>query len=128
MLLKNALDIIGDLVEATDPHYGTYIGTLTGIYPSRSGYSLAKVKILACIDYPSQRAIIYTDNLFERKPAKKGDEIIFDMSSIIPYVGGRPDYRKCLADALIKAVHKETGIFKEVLNQHLKEVGLIELL
>ena len=97
MKWETAIDSIGDIVIATDIAYGTYIGILEGL--NRYVSERAKVRILACIEYPSQRAILQNTPK-PRKPYKYCEIENFDLESVEPYFGKVPEYSESVISAL----------------------------
>ena len=99
MKWETAIDSIGDIVIATDIAYGTYIGILEGL--NRYVSERAKVRILACIEYPSQRAILQ-DTPKPRKPYEYCEIERFDLKAVELYCGEVPDYEESVQQAYEK--------------------------
>ena len=97
MKWETAIDCIGESVIATDVAYGTYIGVLKRVhrYVSERAY----IQILACIEYPSQRAILQ-DAPKPRKPYGYHTVEIFDLEAVELYTGKVPDYEESVKISL----------------------------
>ena len=119
-----AYETIGDNVIATDPYYGTYIGELQSISTGFDGTVFGTVKILACIEYPCQYAIIFTEKAVERKPFRYKDLKKFDIKGMSTHVAKIPNYFDALKVALNKAIFNAQGKELQILEMHFKDYAL----
>lgn len=121
---ESAIDYVGDKVIATDPLYGTYIGILEGLnkyIKEYHGIERAKVRILACIEYPSQKALLL-DTIKRKKPFGYCEVENFDLGSVELYTGEVPDYEYSVQTSLEKAIKKATGKELQILQSYRKGV------
>lgn len=116
---ESAIDYVGDKVIATDPLYGTYIGILEGL--NKYIIERAKVRILACIEYPSQKALLQ-DTIRPRKPFNYCEVENFDLGSVELYTGEVLDYEYSVQTSLEKAIKKATGKELQILQSYRKGV------
>lgn len=113
---NNARESIGDLVIATDQFWGRYIGELVDVYCQPLWR--AKVRVLACVTYPSQSAIMGPAP-FQRHPYKYVEIENFDLGGLEPFNGDTiPDYDTSVNTALDKAIGKSVGEYKRILLRH----------
>lgn len=88
------------LVIATDEGYGEYIGKIVGYRNNPAPVYM--VKILACVKYPSQNALLIKHVHFKRKPYPYKSVQIFHASNCNPYNGPIPDYEASIKEAYRK--------------------------
>lgn len=92
---------IHTLVKATDEGYGEYIGEVVGFKLNPA--PVYHVKILACIKYPSQNALIFKDHQFKRSPYPYLSQQIFPISTVLLYTGEIPDYEHSVMCAYLQS-------------------------
>lgn len=93
-------DDLGKLVVAKDSFYGNYIGRIHGT----TAKDKVSVQILACIKYPHQQAIIFSEQFVSRDPYPFGSIRKFDIFDLQSYSGEIPDYKESVKTALKEAL------------------------
>lgn len=120
MKASEVIESIGDIVIASAAEYGSYIGEIVGIR-STVGYQ-ASIKVLACVEYPFQNALIYKEIIYERKPFEFGSVQHFPIEGVESYYGSVPDYDEALREALGTAIQNSTGVFQFTLLKHQRQL------
>ena len=110
----DVIDAVGLAVIAFCPQYGSYIGRLI------KADIKAEIEVMACTEYPSQKAILHP-TIKERRPFQKGERVAFHpegLELLELYSGKIPDYDESVSQALSKAMEKATGEELIVLYRH----------
>ena len=108
------------LVAVVHKYDGCYIGEKQKKVPG--AIERTEVEILAVTQYPSQKAIIFKDNTYQRYPHKYGSVHKFDSVDITEYTGDIPDYSESVKDSLNKIIAGARGEERFVLKTHLHEL------
>ncbi len=109
---------IGKIVEMFAGHNGNYIGQIEKILPGSC--EVAVVKILACIKYPSQRAVFYTFNNFERWPFYKDSMETCHINCLELFYGTILEYYDIMPKVLKETFLIETEADREIYERHKK--------
>lgn len=112
---------VGDIVHATDPFHGSYIGEVVHI--RKSPVFTIQVNILACISYPRQHAEFFTDKPAERFPYKYNAIQCFSYDCIGKYVGKIPEYNRSVNNAINNAIKKCRPVELPILLRHCNRKG-----
>ena len=111
MIPSIAYESRGELVVAKDEYWGTYIGEIERVYTASCW--MAEVRIKACLEYPSQSAILYPDQKLERLPYDKNTLHSFPVENLSFHQGGAQEYQESVKDSLERRIDailaKETG-------------------
>ncbi len=109
---------IGDLVHASDPFYGAYVGEIVG--KKTSSPPKFRVRILACMVYPKQHARFKGnwDIKFQRFPYRYNEIKDFHVDDIGRYIEPIPDYKTSLRKALENAFKTARSVEIPILEQH----------
>ena len=129
MDLKTAIKNAGCLVFVSSAH-GKYIGVIDDIRKNNHTY-LAKICILACLQYPSQKALLQNTK-YERRPHQYKslhdynlDDVEIYSSNLPPEICDQFYYNKSIKNALAQKINDYGWIDdfeKQILLQHLVEV------
>lgn len=117
----SAMVKIGDIVHASDPFHGSYIGEV--VHMRKSPVLAIQVNILACISYPRQHSEFFKDKPAERFPYKHYSIQTFTYDSIGKYVGKFPAYDRSIQNAINNAIKKCLPVELPILLKHCRKVG-----
>lgn len=94
----------------------SYIAQIVGI--KDRFINCLEVKIMACIYYPSQKALLYKDAIKERYPLEFGFIHKCSLNSIELYYGTIPEYYDIMARVLEETFLIETEADREIFERH----------